>query len=355
METRQPIIKLAIRRSARRGQRDEEVTVTHVYQGEAPETASSEGIKRVDRLCSALGSYARLAKLDVFDLYLSSLVVWTLLAPDQRFAVTALLPLSVYLLGTVCVVGGTCAFDDVTGYRDGSDAVNYGTDARLRRLHRKPLLTGALTPDQALRFARGMALAGTLLWSLTVVIAPHRAPWAVLILGLTLFAALQYSWGLRLSYHRMQEAVLWFCGMGMVLAPYGLLSSSAVGFPLVQAIIFGWGPMLFGLYANTNDIPGDARAGRRTVAVTVSPRANKLFIGLASAAETAIVLTASATGIAPRWFVLVMLPVIAMRCFQMVIGLHRGSVLAARRLGIRIHRTTVVLLALVNIVRLQGA
>jgi hypothetical protein len=39
----------------------------------------------------------------------------------------------------------------------------------------------------------------------------------------------------------------------------------------------------------------------------------------------------------------------------MVIGLHRGTVLAARRLGIRIHRTTVVLLALVNIVRLQGA
>ncbi|MGH4005760.1 MAG: UbiA family prenyltransferase, partial [Pseudonocardiaceae bacterium] len=60
-------------------------------------------------------AYARLAKLDVFDYYLSALVVWTLLAPAARLDGQNLLTLAIFLLSEVCLIAALVAFDDVTG------------------------------------------------------------------------------------------------------------------------------------------------------------------------------------------------------------------------------------------------
>src|SRR6266540_6251288 len=124
-------------------------------------------------------AYRHLAKLDVFDYYLGLLVVWSLLAPADRLGGTVLGFLVLFLLGEVFVVVAMVALDDLTGYRDGSDATNYGPDAPARKRARKPLVAGSLTETEVLRFAWLTAVVGGLLWTVAVLAAPHRPGWAV--------------------------------------------------------------------------------------------------------------------------------------------------------------------------------
>ena len=216
-------------------------------------------------------AYLRLAKLDIVDYYLALPVAWTLLPAASRLGARTLLTLGIFLLGEVLVIVSAVAFDDVTGYRDGSDAVNYGSDARRRRLARKPLLAGALSAAEAVRFAWLTAAAGTVLWVLAALLAPHRPPWALIAAAVCLLASVQYSWGLRISYHGWQEVFLLGFGAGMVLVPYGLVTGRITAAAVLQALLFGYGPMLFGLYSNTHDAVGDAGVRRRTAAAVLTP------------------------------------------------------------------------------------
>ncbi|MBX9389766.1 UbiA family prenyltransferase [Streptomonospora nanhaiensis] len=294
-------------------------------------------------------AYARLAKLDIIDYYLGLVLAWTLLAPAARFEPAVWAALVLLLVGEVCMVAAMTSFDDVTGLRDGSDAANYGPDAPRRKLARKPLIAGTLTEREAVRLGTAAAVAAALLWASAVWAAPHQPPWAAAGLALCLFFAVQYSWGLKISYRGGQEVFLVALGVGLLVAPYGLLSGTVHAFAVVQGVLFGLGPLLFGVYSNTNDIPGDARVGRRTVAVLASPRGNAAFVGAVSAAEALIIVGAAASGIAPWWFPLAMAPVIALRALQFTIGFLRHDILRARNLGIRVHRVSVALLAAANL------
>jgi 1,4-dihydroxy-2-naphthoate octaprenyltransferase len=294
-------------------------------------------------------AYARLAKLDIVDYYLGLLVVWTLLPPAARLDGSVLRVLGLFLLGEVLVVAAMVALDDVTGYRDGSDAANYGPDVPARKRARKPLLSGALTEAEALRFALLVAVAGALAWAAAVLLAPHRPGWAVALVAATFVLSLQYSWGWKLSYRGFQELFLAALGWALVLGPYGLLAGRAGAFAVVQALLFGLGPLLFGVYSNTNDIAGDRRVGRLTVACLASPRGNALFIGAVSLAETALIVGAPAAGLVPWWFPLAMLPTVALRIGQYHVGFGRRDILRARKLGIWTHRCTVVLLVGLNL------
>ena len=294
-------------------------------------------------------AYARLAKLDVFDYYLSALVVWTLLAPAARLEGRNLLTLASFLLSEVCLIAALVAFDDVTGYRDGSDAINYGRDASARRLARKPLLAGTLSEAEAVRFGWALTGVGTLLWAVSVALAPNRSAWAVTAAVVYLVLSVQYSWGLKISYHGGQEAFIAGLGVAVVLVPYGLLVSAVTGFAVVQALLFGFGPLLFGVYSNINDITGDKAVRRPTVAVKLASRGNAAFIAGLSLTETLIIIGSAVVGVAPWWFPLAMLPVITLRAVQLVIGLRGGKILEARRLGIRTHRTAVAVLVVVNL------
>lgn len=294
-------------------------------------------------------AYARLAKLDVFDYYLGILVVWSLLPAASRFDAQNLLTLVVFLLSEICLIVAMVAFDDVTGYRDGSDAINYGPDSPARRLARKPLLAGTLSEAEAVRFGWGIAGVGTLLLAASVALAPHRPTWVIVAAVVYLILSVQYSWGLKFSYHGGGEVFLVALGVAVTLVPYGLLSGTAEAFAVVQALLFGLGPLLFGVYSNTNDIAGDAKVGRRTVAATVSPRGNAAFIGAVSLSETLIIVGSAVVGVAPWWFPLAMLPVILLRALQAVTGLRQGRILVARRLGIYTHRTAVAILVVVNL------
>ncbi|WP_413759938.1 UbiA family prenyltransferase [Streptomyces sp. MMBL 11-3] len=308
---------------------------------------------------SKVRSYARLGKLDVYDYYLSMAVVVAVVAPPAVQALRAgqlapvALTLALFLLGEVFVVMAMVALDDVTGFRDGSDARNYGPDHPRRKRLRKPLVAGTLTAREALGFAGATAATGAALWGTAAALAPHRPLWALVLTGVVFAVALQYSYGLRISYRGFQEVFLAGLGAALVIAPYGLVTGSFSGFVLVQGVLFGFGPLLFGVYSNTNDVDGDREAGRLTVAAVTTPRGNAVFVGVLSAAECATAVFASATGLAPWWFVLWMAPVTVLRVRQYLTGFPpggaEGDIMKARRRGFVVHRLATVLLIGANL------
>ncbi|MDI2027038.1 UbiA family prenyltransferase [Saccharopolyspora sp. TS4A08] len=296
---------------------------------------------------SRFRSYLRLGKFDVYDYYLGILVVASA-APTEPGT------LLLFLLGAVAVIVAGVAFDDITGFRDGSDLVNYGSDDRLRKKLRKPLVAGTLTEAEALRFAWGAAGIGALLWGAAILTAPHGPMWTVVLLAVVFAAALQYSYGLKLSYRGFQEAFLVVLGATLVLAPYGLITGQFSGFVLVQAVLFGMGPLMFGVYSNTNDVDGDRAVARPTVAALTSRRGNARFIAALSVGEFLLGALASLTGVAPWWFALLLLPATALRARQYHLGFAVGDIMRARKLGFTAHRTCVALLVLANVLVALG-
>jgi 1,4-dihydroxy-2-naphthoate octaprenyltransferase len=190
---------------------------------------------------------------------------------------------------------------------------------------------------------------GALLWFAAIAIAPHTPLWTIVLIAVTYFFSLQYSWGVKLSYHGFQEFFIAGLGWALVLAPYGLATGRIDGFVLAQALLFGLGPLLFGVYSNTNDVGGDRSVGRPTVAALTSPRGNMFFVIAVSVAELVVILSVPVLD-GPWWFPLAMLPTIVLRAGQVWIGFARHDILRARMLGIRIHRITVAALVVVNLV-----
>ncbi|MBQ6639859.1 MAG: UbiA family prenyltransferase [Saccharopolyspora sp.] len=303
---------------------------------------------RATRPESKARSYTRLGNLDIYDYYLSILVAASavLMAPAAPGTLPMLL---LFLLGEVGTVVALVAFDDVTGFRDGSDLVNYGPDDPLRKKLRKPLVAGTLTVPEALQFGWLTAVAGGLLWTAAIAVSPHAPMWTVAMIAVTWVFALQYSYGLKLSYRGFQEAFLVALGAVLVLAPHALATGRFSGFLCAQAVLFGMGVLMFGVYSNTNDVDGDRGVGRWTVAALTSVRGNVAFIGALSLGEFLIGAVASATGAAPGWFVLLMLPATALRARQFHLGFRRGETMRARKLGFSVHRTSVALLVLANL------
>lgn len=315
------------------------------------------GVVKAVRPESKIRSYARLGKLDVYDYYLSIAVVLSAVVPlrNEVGAATTAGVLGLFLLGEVLVIVAAVALDDVTGFRDGSDLANYGPDNPLRKRFRKPLVAGTLTPREALGFAWICAGLGAGAWGAALAVAPHRPLWTVVLVAMAFLGSLQYSYGIRISYRGFHEVFLTGLGVALVVAPYGLATGEFSLFVLVQGLLFGFGPLLFGVYSNTNDIEGDRRVGRPTVACLVSPTGNAIFIGVLSALEFLTGAVASATGIAPWWFVLLMLPVTALRARQYTIGFRQGDIMRARKLGFAVHRVSVVLLIAANLLLGSGA
>lgn len=299
---------------------------------------------------SKLRSYTRLAKLDVYDYYLSILVVTAAVFTSSAALTTRTLPtLLGFLAGEVLVTVALVSFDDLTGFRDGSDIRNYGPDNPLRKKARKPLVAGALTPREAERFGWITALLGAVVWAGTIAIAPAGPVWTLVVMVVLFVLALQYSYGLKLSYHGFQEIFLVWLGLSFVIAPYGLVTGRFSWFVLVQGVLFGFGPLMFGVYSNSNDIEGDRSVNRPTVAALVSARGNTIFIGALSGAEFAVGAVASVTGAAPWWFVLLMLPATVLRARQFHLGFAAGDIMRARKLGFLVHRVSVVLLIVASI------
>lgn len=290
-----------------------------------------------------LWAYAKLAKLAFFDYYLSALVVWTLLPGQLRTDPRVLLVLALCTVGWLGTVAATVAFDDVTGFRDGSDARNYDpAQEALRDRGRKPLLDGHLSVTAAVRFGwAAVALAAAAL-AAAVLTAPHRPLWAVLLAPAVLLLGANYSYGLKLSYRGAQELVI-LTTTGLTIAiPYGLATGRSTGLVWLLTVLFGLWSLLVSVYSNLNDVAGDRAAGRRSLAVLAPRRVYRGVIAVLTAAEAGAIGLALALGAVPWWYPLFLLPVLAVRGRQVLLGLVRDQPLAARKVGVTAHRLGVL-------------
>lgn len=271
-------------------------------------------------------TYARLARLDVFDCYLSVPLVWTMLAASARLDQRNLGVLAAFLAGEVLLTACLFVLDDHT------------RRSRLR-MPAEPPVVG---------FAVLAFLGGALLWTVAVLTAAGPPTWALVVTAVCLVLYSQYSWGLRLSYRGFQELYVLALGCALVLAPYGLVAGDAPGYVVAQALVFGFGLLLFALYANTNRVPRDRAVRRPTVAVLTSPGGNAVFIGLVSLAELGVIVSVPFVG-GPWWFPLALLPTVLLRANQFLLGFRRRDFPRARSLGLGIHRVTVLTLVIVNV------
>ena len=297
-----------------------------------------------------LWAYSKLAKLAFFDYYLSALVVWTLLPPDLRTDPRALLVLLLCTLGWLGTVAATVAFDDVTGYRDGSDARNYDPEQEaLRDRARKPLLDGHLSVEAAVRFGWASVAFAVVALAAALAVAPHRPLWAVLLVPTVLLLGANYSYGLKLSYRGFQELVI-LATTGLTIAiPYGLATGRSTGLVWLLTYLFGLWSLMVSVYSNLNDVAGDRAAGRRSLAVRAPRRVYRGVIVALTVSEPAAILLALAVGAVPVWYPLFLLPVLAVRANQARTGLRQDNPLGARKLGVKAHRLGVVVVLVANL------
>lgn len=307
-------------------------------------TIAETGVRRRVR------AYVKLGKLSFYDYYLSALVVWTLLPADRLHLRTPAV-LILVSLGWLGVVAATVTFDDVTGFRDGSDETNYDpAQAVVRSRERKPLLDGHLTTDQALRFGWLALVWAVVLLAITLAVAPYRPGWSYALTALVVVMSVQYSYGLRLSYRGGQEIVMFLSTALTIAIPYGLLTGKVTGLVLVESYLFGLWSLLVPMYSNINDEAGDRAAGRRNLRTLLPPGPYRAVVGVLSATEVVAV----AVGIvtvrgAAGWFLLLLAPVVALRIGQVRVGLMQQNPLVARKLGIKAHRLGVVLVLAANL------
>ena len=291
-----------------------------------------------------LWAYSKLAKLAFFDYYLSALIVWTLLPGDLRADGRALLVLVLCTLGWLGTVAATVAFDDVTGYRDGSDATNYDPEQQaLRDRGRKPLLDGHLSVAAAVRFGWVSVAVAVAVLAAAALVAPHRPVWALLLLPFVVLISANYSYGLKLSYRGAQELVI-LCSTGLtILLPYGLATGAYTGMVGMLTFLFGLWSLMVSVYSNLNDVAGDRAAGRRSLAVRAPRGVYRGVIVALTLSEPLVIALTVALGAVPWWYPLFLLPVLAVRARQAQVGLLRDNPLAARKLGVKAHRLGVVM------------
>jgi 1,4-dihydroxy-2-naphthoate polyprenyltransferase len=302
-----------------------------------------------------LGRYARLVKYKfVADFLLALVIVATLIGPSGLPSGTTVITLLLFAVGMIGVLSAVMTLDDVTGAKDGSDTANYveagGTD--LRPIARKPLLTGELTVRQAQKYGYASLVWGAVWWAAAIVHTPHKPVWVIIITVLLLTLSVQYSWGLKFSYHGLGEAVLLFSASAFLIAPYGLLTGGLPAIVLVQGLLFGFGQLLIAGYSNTNDKQGDAEAGRRTVAVLTSAQGNRVFLGLLTCANILVILVPTLLGTVPWLFLAVMSPFLLLRVRQYAGFLRSGDPLVARSRGIQAFRTTVGCVLVFNVLQI---
>jgi 1,4-dihydroxy-2-naphthoate octaprenyltransferase len=239
------------------------------------------------------------------------------------------------LAGLFALQYATAGADDIGGYRDGSDAINYRGRPAFT-VAKKPLLTGALTEREAIVFvatcfAVGVASAPLAFWLLDGDVPVG----ALVVFAVAVASCLHYSTGLRISYRPLGLETQVFLTTGvLVLLPYwavaGRLSKTGV---LVSAV-FGVWFLLVVAHGNASDRRGDADVGRRTLAVLLPASAFRLVLVTLFLTSLAILVAIfTTTGLRPLLFAAVV-PLVAVHATQMYAGAVRQDWRRARFLGL---------------------
>jgi len=283
------------------------------------------------------GGFFRLSKVKVFQHYFGLVLAWLMLSPEALHRPGATPAMLLFLAGSAAIVACACSADDIAGFRNGSDAMNYRAHERLRDIRAKPLLSGAVSERQAVAFsvvtgvvavAAGLAAFWQLRW---------QAPVAAYVLYIAGFAvSVQYSAGLRISYHRGgAEVLLCLATAAGLLAPFLAVNRHWSVPAVVEALLLGLWLVMVSSCSNVNDAEGDGKAGRRTLAVSTSEAVLKAaMVAFFAASAGLIAVLTFGTARWPLWTPLTALPAIVVHAGQLYHGPGRGRWLEARRLGL---------------------
>lgn len=280
--------------------------------------------------------FVQLSKLRVHYHVYEWLLAAVLLRMEGYWPPAAAASLALFLVAMLSVQAAACAIDDVMGFRDGSDAENYRKNALLpqpRKLLPKPLLTGLLSEREGIAFAVAAAVTATAAaaGSLMVVDAPALSPLGYLIV---LGCAMQYSWGLKLSYRPGGlEFVIVVVNAATILLPYWWIAHRVTPLAvLMSAVVCVW-TLLVVSYGNAADRDGDAASGRRTFAVVAPPTAYRGFLVVLWLTSVAVNIAPFTLGLLAPVGVVFILPLLAGHAVQAYHGAVRGDARRAMRIG----------------------
>ncbi|MFI6040973.1 prenyltransferase [Nocardia sp. NPDC051321] len=291
---------------------------------------------RTPSLGETLAGFIRLSKVAVFQHYFGWALAWILVAPSLATRADVVVAMCAFLVGSIGIVGATCALDDIVGFRNGSDAVNYLHGDTRRDVRRKPLLSGAVSERSAVIFVIGAAAVALISGGIAFHALDWQAPIAayfIYVAGLVL--SMQYSAGLRVSYHRGGAEFILFAATACGLyAPYVAVTGRWSGSAVSAGVLLGLWMVMVSSYSNMNDIVGDRGVGRKTLATTAGPQLITAVLYFLAFASIATTLFAVRREYFPWWTLLTMLPATVLHLRQLAVGPAKKDWLAARRLGL---------------------
>jgi 1,4-dihydroxy-2-naphthoate polyprenyltransferase len=289
---------------------------------------------------SRLRSYARLGKVGLVEIWLGPVVAAAaVLDAGSPVGRTLLLSL-LFLLAIAFGMGTTHALDDVTGFRDGSDARNYAPERRRSQV--KPLVTGDLTVRQARSFAALTGGASIACIVLFCVVAEFQ-PWWVFVGGLAVIVlGSQYSAGINFSYR--------IIGGGEILTGTTLAASTLIPYAAatvavdrtigVESVLFGLWLVMVLMCSNSRDADDDRLVGRRTIAALTSVHGNRVAMASVFLASWGLIVVAVSVGALTPVALLTLAPCVAVQGYVLRHGLrgvwrhHRNLGFVAVRLGV---------------------
>ncbi|QFZ20669.1 UbiA family prenyltransferase [Saccharothrix syringae] len=282
---------------------------------------------------SRIATYLRLGKARIYHHVYGWVLAALLLVRDGPVSARQLLALALLLVMVLATQWSAAAADDIGGHRDGSDARNYAGRPPLTVV-KKPLVTGALTEREAVRFAVWTWIVGVAA-GIAAAVLVSAPPLAVAVLLVAQVVAVQYSLGLKLSYRPLGlEGTILFTIACTALAPYWIAAGRVEPEILLMSLLVGLWFLLVVSYGNASDRAGDAEVGRRTMAVTLPPTAFAAVLHLfclASAGTLALLFTT--TRFSPV-LAFTAVPVVVLHVFQLYYGVYRRELRKARFMGL---------------------
>jgi 1,4-dihydroxy-2-naphthoate polyprenyltransferase len=291
--------------------------------------------------------YVEVGKLKIFELWLGIPLAWSLLAAEHRIEPRPIL----LLVMTLFVIAGTASaslsLDDVAGLRDGVDVANHADTDRYGV--NKPLLDGRLSERQALGFVYVLVSIAVLAAVIMFAVAWPIPSWLLALTLAILFVPLNYSFGLKLSYHGLGELLTMGAIAGSVILPFAAVTHTAPGPVLMQALLAGLWMLHIAVFSNTQDREGDRQARRMTIAALLSKRGNYGFIVMLFALTWALTAYGLASGLLTKTLMLMLIPLWVLQARQLWIGVRREKWLKARLLGFWLYRYAILALFVSNL------
>lgn len=295
-----------------------------------------------------IGALGRLGKVKLFEIWLGPIIAWSLVIGVDglhlRSSALCLLFFAVIAFG----MWGTHAFDDITGYSDGSDIRNYAPERKRSQV--KPLVEGQLTVRTARIFAFTCAGIAAICVVLFCVISDFR-PWWVFVGGLAVVVlGVQYSAGINFSYRFIGggESVTGVTLAASVLLPYVAATQQVDARVWLQSLLFGLWLVQVLICSNSADADDDRKVGRRTVAARTTPGSNRVFVATVFGANWLIVVLGVVFGALSPWTLLALLPAWLLQGYVLRNGL-RGQWRNRRNYGFEALRLAVLGLVIVNV------